>query len=566
MKNIFNFKFALAGERNSKFRKIKLLMVGCLFLFSFVTIGYRTISLAGINKSSPEYVSFKTTKQNVIKNLPRGNIYDRNNNLLATTIATSSLNINPQEILNKRETIKKLVTIFPDLEEITLKNKLNSNKKFVNLLREISPREHIALLNEGIEGLKIRTKHKRVYPKNNLAAHILGSTDIDGVGIAGIEKSLDSELKSGKNINISIHSGIQHITEKILLEQIRKFEAEGGAGIVMNSKNGEIYALTSLPDYNVNNYNKTSNDLLFNKATKGIYELGSTLKLITAAIALDSGSVKENEVFDVSRPLRISSRTIRDFHPLNYSINIPEVIVHSSNIGSAKIAEKFGSAIQLKYLRKLGFMEKLDLQIPEVGKPQVLMDRKLLSTMTISYGHGIAITPMHLASSTATLVNDGIKVNPTLLISKKERENTQVFTKNTSNKIKSIMRLVVKSKHGTAKKAEANGYLVGGKTGTAEKLSKNGGYLKKQNIVAFTSAFPINKPQYVITLMIDNPKGQKSSFGYRTAGWVVAPIIKKIVTRIAPILNVKPQNEKSLDFSQNLIQYEIRGKDRGENL
>ena len=566
MKILINFKNALIGRRNTKFRKIKLLMCGSLFLFSFMTIGYRTISLAGINKPSTVNISFKTIKTDINKNLPRGNIYDRNKELLATTISTSSLNINPQEVLNKKNTIKKLIEIFPQLDEVALKTKLDSKKQFVNILREISPKEHVLLLNEGIEGLKIRTKHKRIYPNNNLAAHILGSTDIDGSGIAGIEKSSDNQLKNGKSIKISIHSGIQHITEKILFEQINKFEAEGGAGIVMNSKNGEIYAITSLPDYNVNNYNKVSNELLFNKATKGIYELGSTLKLITAAIALDSGLIKENEVFDVSRPLRVSSRTIRDFHPLNYAINIPEVIVHSSNIGSAKIAEKFGSATQLKYLRKLGFMDKMDLQIPEVGTPQVLMDRKLLSTMTISYGHGIAITPMHLASSTATLVNNGIKVNPTLFVSKTSEKNTRVFSKNTSNKIKSIMRLVVKSKYGTAKKAEAKGYLVGGKTGTAEKLSKTGGYLKKQNIVAFTSAFPINNPQFIITVMIDNPKGQKFSYGYRTAGWVVAPVVKRLVTRIAPILNIKPQNENSLNFSQNLIQYEIRGKEKGANL
>ena len=566
MKILINFKNALIGRRNTKFRKIKLLMCGSLFLFSFMTIGYRTISLAGINKPSTVNISFKTIKTDINKNLPRGNIYDRNKELLATTISTSSLNINPQEVLNKKNTIKKLIEIFPQLDEVALKTKLDSKKQFVNILREISPKEHVLLLNEGIEGLKIRTKHKRIYPNNNLAAHILGSTDIDGSGIAGIEKSSDKQLKNGKNIKISIHSGIQHITEKILFEQINKFDAEGGAGIVMNSKNGEIYAITSLPDYNVNNYNKVSNELLFNKATKGIYELGSTLKLITAAIALDSGLIKENEVFDVSRPLRVSSRTIRDFHPLNYAINIPEVIVHSSNIGSAKIAEKFGSETQLKYLRKLGFMNKMNLQIPEVGTPQVLMDRKLLSTMTISYGHGIAITPLHLASSTATLVNNGIKVNPTLFVSKTREKHTRVFSKSTSNKIKSIMRLVVKSKYGTAKKAEAKGYLIGGKTGTAEKLSKTGGYLKKQNIVAFTSAFPINNPQFIITVMIDNPKGQKFSYGYRTAGWVVAPVVKRLVTRIAPILNIKPQNENSLNFSQNLIQYEIRGKEKGANL
>jgi len=224
MKSLINFKSALVVRSNTKFRKIKLLMCGSLFLFSFMTIGYRTISLAGITKPNPANISFKTIKSDLNKNLTRGNIYDRNKELLATTISTSSLNINPQEV------------------------------QFVNILREISPKEHVLLLNEGIEGLKIRVKHKRIYPNNNLAAHILGSTDVDGSGIAGIEKSLDSQLKNGKNIKISIHSGIQHITEKILFEQINKFEAEGGAGIVMNSKNGEVYAITSLPDYNVNNY------------------------------------------------------------------------------------------------------------------------------------------------------------------------------------------------------------------------------------------------------------------------------------------------------------------------
>ena len=306
MKSLINFKSAIVGRSSSKFRKIKLLMCGSLFLFSFMTIGYRTISLAGITKPNPANISFKTIKSDLNKNLTRGNIYDRNKELLATTISTSSLNINPQEVLNKKNTIKKLLEIFPQLDEVALKTKLDSKKQFVNILREISPKEQVLLLNEGIEGLKIRIKHKRIYPNNNLAAHILGSTDVDGSGIAGIEKSLDSQLKNGKNIKISINSGIQHITEKILFEQINKFEAEGGAGIVMNSKNGEVYAITSLPDYNVNNYSKVSDELLFNKATKGIYELGSTLKLITAAIALDSGLVEENEVFDVSRPLRVS--------------------------------------------------------------------------------------------------------------------------------------------------------------------------------------------------------------------------------------------------------------------
>ncbi len=560
------FDLDISKQNQSKFRKIKLLICSLLIIIFFTIIGYRTISLASINKSNVSNKVYAGIENETIAKSLRGNIYDRNNKILATTISTFSLNVNPQEILNIDQTIVKLRKIFPQLEEKYLYKKLNTNKKHINLLKEISPREYVNLLNAGIEGLKIETKNKRIYPNNTLASHILGATDIDGNGIAGVEKKFDSLLQGGSDITLSIHCGIQHITRKLLFDQIKKFEAEGGAGIIMNAKNGEVFSIVSLPDYNANNYNSILNENLFNKATKGIYELGSTLKLITAAIAFDSNLINENDVFDVSKPLKISSRIINDFHPLNYAINIPEVIVHSSNIGSAKIAEKFGSSTQLKYLRSLGLLSMLSLEIPELGTPQVLIDKKVLSTMTISYGHGISITPMHLASATATIVNSGVKVNPTLIKGKTEKNNDVIISNKTSLKIKSIMRLVVSNKYGTAKKAEAPGYLIGGKTGTAEKINPSGGYSKKENIVAFTGAFPMNDPEFIITIMIDNPKGQKFSFGHRTAGWVVAPIVKKLVTRVAPILGVNPQLESSSKFSNNLLNYKIRGKNHGANL
>ena len=553
-------------KNNLKLRRIKLSICGVLLIFSFVIIGYKTISLASIDNVKIKYSSSKKNQPSFFVRSNRGSIYSRNGELLATTVKIHSLNINPQEILNKNDTIQKLKNIFPKLIDKNIRTKLNTRKKHIQLLREISPKEHVLLLKQGIEGIKIEPSDKRIYPKNNLLSHILGGTDIDGEGIAGIEKSFNKQLLNGNDVTISIHNGIQYITEKILSEQIKKFEAEGGAGIIMNAKNGEIYAITSLPDYNANNYNSIVNQNLFNKATKGIYELGSTLKLITAAVAFESEQVKENDVFDVSNPLKVSSRTIRDYHPLNYHLNIPEVIVHSSNIGSAKIAKKFGTSTQFKFLKLLGLMNKLDLELPELGKPQILNDGKLLTTMTISYGHGIAITPLHLAAATATIVNNGIQIKPTLLISNSKRLNKRVFSDQTSKKMKSIMRLVVSSKHGTAKKAEATGYLVGGKTGTAEKINQAGDYSKNKNIVAFTAAYPMDDPQFVITIMIDNPKGQKFSFGYRTAGWVAAPVIKKIVTRISPILNIKPKIKNSSNFTKDLIQYKIRGKKKGANL
>ena len=564
---IFHFlEVDLKKFNHSKSRKIKLMICSSILVISFTVIGYRTISLASVNRDNITNILNKKIESRAFNSNLRGNIYDRNNKILATTIDTLSLNINPQEVLNKHKTIIKLVHIFPQLNKKDLLKKFNNNKKHVNLLREISPREHVRLLQTGIEGLKIQKRSKRIYPNNTLASHILGSTDIDGKGIAGVENKFNSKLQKGENVTLSIHSGIQHITRKLLLDQITRFEADGGAGIVMDAKNGQIYSTVSLPDYNANNYSTILNKTLFNKATKGIYELGSTLKLITAAIAFESKLINENEVFDVSKPLKVSSRIITDFHPLNYSINIPEVIVHSSNIGSAKIAEKFGPNIQLKYLKSLGMTNILSLEIPELGKPQVLMDKKVLTTMTISYGHGISITPMHLASVTATMVNNGIKVDPTLILEKKSKKNKQIISPETSMKMKSIMRLVVSNKYGTAKKADVSGYLVGGKTGTAEKIRPNGGYFKKKNIVAFTGAFPMNDPKFIITLMIDNPKGQSFSYGFRTAGWVVAPVVKKLVTRIAPILDVKPQLESSSKFSNNLLNYKIRGKNKGAKL
>ena len=544
-------------KNDLKMRRLKLLICGALLFIAFTTIGYRTVSLAGLDDKTVRN-SFRSVNSKNLIHPFRGNILDRNNNLLATTVNISSLNINPQEVLNVNQTILKLKKIFPKLNRELLLQKLNSNKKHVQILREISPRDHVSLLKLGIEALKIESSKKRIYPNHSLASHVLGSTDIDGKGIAGIEKKFDKVLRNGEDVSTTIHSGIQHITKTLLLEQINQFKAEGGAGIIMDAKNGEIYALVSLPDYNANNYNKLLDNKLFNKATKGTYELGSTLILITAAVALESDLINENEVFDVSSPLRISSRTIRDYHPLNYAISIPEVVVHSSNIGSAKIAEKFGSSTQLKYLKSLGLMDKLSLELPELGRPQVRTDKKLLTTMTISYGHGISITPTHLASATATIVNDGIRVDPTLLISNSVKKNKRIFSKKTSKTMRSIMRLVVSNKNGTAKQAEASGYLVGGKTGTAEKTNPAGGYFKKQNIVTLTSAFPMNNPRFIITVMIDNPKGNK-----RTAGWVAAPVVNKIVTRIAPILNIKPQTKSSVNFSKNLLKFKIRGKDKG---
>ena len=267
------FDLDIRKQNQSKFRKIKLLICSLLLIMSFTIIGYRTISLASINKKNISSTAYKGIENNSFQKSLRGNIYDRNKNILATSISTLNLNINPQEILNINQTITKLIKIFPRLKKEDLFEKLNSNKKHVNLLREISPREYVSLLNAGIEGLKIESKNKRIYPNNTLASHILGATDIDGKGIAGVEKKFDNQLQNGSDVTLSIHAGIQHITRTLLLDQIKRFEAKGGAGIIMNAKNGELLSIVSLPDYNANNYNSILNENLFNKATKGTFAI-----------------------------------------------------------------------------------------------------------------------------------------------------------------------------------------------------------------------------------------------------------------------------------------------------
>ena len=486
----------------------------------------------------------------------RGNIYDNNGYLIATTIRKYDLIINPSVLRDPKKFELELKKIFGSDLNLNFKNKLFSNLKYLKVKKNISLKDYNKILKIGEPGITIEEGYIRKYPAKSLASHIIGKVDVDGKGLSGVEKKLNHELSSSKDIHLSIDSGIQNIFKQLLLEQIIKFQAYAGAGIIMNANNGKIKSIISLPDYDNNINNNLLEKQVFNNATKGLYELGSTLKIFTAAMAIENG--KDNELIDVSSPIPINkSQKISDIKKINFPINLPEIIVHSSNIGTAKIANSLGHNIQKKYFNLLGFNKKLNIEIIETSLPSIIDDNRSSSLMSKSYGYGIQISPLHLTKGTAIALNGGKLVIPTLLKNKKNQDKTvQIFSQETSRKLRSILYLVVNDKNGTGKSAKSFYYPIGGKTGTVKKFI-DGKYSNTENIVAFTGAFPIHRPEYVFTIVIDQPKPQKFSNMRNTAGWVIAPMVGKLINRISPLLKIKPSN--LLPSELGLKKYKIRG-------
>ena len=488
----------------------------------------------------------------------RGNIYDNNGYLIATTIRKHDLIINPSVLREPKKFELEFKKIFGNEINFNLKKKLYSDLKYLKVKKNISPKDYNKILKIGEPGIKIEENYIRKYPGKSLAAHIIGKVDVDGRGISGVEKKLNDELSSSKDIHLSIDSGIQNIFKQLLLKQIVKFQANAGAGIIMNANNGKIKSIISLPDYDNNINNNLLEKQVFNNATKGLYELGSTLKIFTAAMAIESGKVKDDQLIDVSSPILLSkSQKISDIKKINFPINLPEIIVHSSNIGTAKIASSLGHNIQKKYFNLLGFNKKVDIEIIETSLPSIRNDNHPSSLMSKSYGYGIQISPLHLTKATAIALNGGKLIIPTLLKNKPNpKKIIKVLSDKTSKKLRSILYLVVNDKNGTGKSAKSYYYPIGGKTGTVKKFI-DGEYSKTENIVAFTGAFPIHKPEYIFTIVIDQPKPQKFSAMRNTAGWVIAPMVGKLINRISPLLKIKPSN--LLPSELGLKKYKIRG-------
>lgn len=506
-------------------------------LLGFGAIGARLADVMLINHDDTAIMSASSGENH----LTRGAIVDRNGELLATNLITQSLFANPKLIVDSDETAQKLHAIFPELSIKDLTRKLKLDRGFIWLKRNLTPKQQSLVHHLGLPGLGFQQEERRVYPHGGLLAHVLGYVNTDNQGIAGVEKYFDSVLHHNDDpLQLSIDIRIQHILADEIEQGLEEFRAKRGWGVVVDVQTSEIVAMAALPSFDPNKPNTANPDNMFNPAALGVFEMGSTFKLLTAAMGLESGVVNLESVYDATRPLQVGRFRIHDDPPQNRWLNLVEILMYSSSIGTAQLALDIGTERQKRFLERLGMFEPLQLELPELGLPLVPKTWRDINTMTIGYGYGVAVTPLHLVNAVACLVNGGFRRQLTLTkvdASEQPRPEKRIFSDKTSAQIRYIMRRVVEE--GTGKKAEAKGYLVAGKTSTRRKLmGKN--YKKNTVVASFVSTFPAHDPKYVMLVMVDEPLGNEQTHHLNGAGWVAAPITSRIINRMAPIVGVRP--------------------------
>lgn len=529
----------------------RLLITAAIFSVAFIAVTGRLIGMTMfVEKNQPQYSrSFKQ----VVLETSRADIVDRYGNLLATNLRTASLYADPRLIVDARDAANKLARVLPNLDQRSVYQKLTQKRSFTWIQRHLTPRQKFEVNKLGIPGLDFREEKRRVYPDATLASHILGHTNTDNKGLAGIERYMEASLhKHKKPLQLSIDIRLQHILRSELFSAMRKFRGIGAAGIIMNIRNGEVLGSVSLPDFDPNLPNNIEAASLFNRATLGVYEMGSTFKIFTTAMALDTGKISIKKQYDATNPIRISRFTIRDYHAQRRWLSIPEIFMYSSNIGSVKMVMDVGIATQRSFLKKIGILHPSPVEISEIGKPLLPARWKEINAMTISFGHGLSISPMQLVSGVAAMVNGGIYHPPTFLKKepKKINKGRRVISEKTSKLIQRLLRLVVTD--GTGQRAAAEGYVVGGKTGTTEKIIGQKYNNKKIHISSFIGAFPMNEPQYVVFGMIEEPNVAKKKNVRATGGRVAAPVVGKVIKRIAPLLGIIAVDEHETTLERQL--------------
>lgn len=540
------------GKQALEQSRTRLLIAGSVFALAFAVVAARVIDVSVFDRGAEPRLADDTTP--LTHQTDRADIVDRNGMLLATTLTVPSLYADPKFIMDPAEAADKLRTVLPELDRIDLADKLGSDKRFIWIKRSLTPRQQYAVNKLGIPGLYFQNESKRIYPQGRLTAHMVGRAGIDDTGLSGVEKSFDDTLRNGTGpLRLSVDLRIQHILREEMQTQIDAFDAIGAAGIIMDVRTSEVVAMVSLPDFDPNRRDRISDDQVFNRATLGVYEMGSTFKIFNTAMALDYGTTTMQDGYDASKPIRIARFTIHDDHAKNRWLSVPEIFMYSSNIGSVKMVLDVGVERQEAFMKKIGFLKTSDIELPEVGHPLIPSPWRPINSMTISFGHGIAVSPMQLIDGVSAVVNGGILRPATLLRHSPDKMlmGTRVIKQSTSEEMRRLLRLVVEE--GTGRNANATGYLVGGKTGTAEKPGRSGGYRHKALLSSFVAVFPVNEPRYAVLVMVDEPKGNKSTFGYATGGWVAAPAVKRIIERAAPILNVAPVDEDTPEIRRALM-------------
>jgi cell division protein FtsI (penicillin-binding protein 3) len=524
----------------------RIVLLSAIFVLCYIVVVARVVDLCliqGEMKKEDAVSVMEKVEEPRGASVQRADIIDRNGIILARSLKTASLYADPANIHDPSVVAKDLVKIFPDLSYGDLLQKLQGDKRFVWIKRSMTPDDQYKILYLGHPGLGFREEERRIYPQGSLAAHIVGYTGVDNHGLSGLEAGFDKLLLSRADpLMTTIDVRIQHALRRETQNAMKKFSAIAAAGMVMDVNTGEILAAVSLPDFDPQNVDVKNKDAMFNRLSLGVFEPGSTFKIFTTAAVLEHGNVNMGSVFDAKEPIKVGRFRITDYHGQKRNLTLSEVFMHSSNIGTVRMAQMIGTDEYKSFLSDLGLLKAPSIEIPEVGKPLVPRPWREIDTMTTSFGHGLAISPLHLVTASSSIMNGGILVNPTLVkdksLSEKPSQNIRVVSEQTSHRMRQLMRLVVSD--GTGGKAQVKGYNVGGKTGTADK-NEGGRYTKDKRRSSFLAFFPSEAPKYAVYVMLDEPKGTKETYGYATAGWVAAPAVGKVIESIVAIEGIKPQ-------------------------
>ena len=549
----------------------RLIVPVFLFVLGFSVLLVRLVSIGLFEDISDQVVRARSAQVEIVRD--RVDILDRNGIVMATNLPAPSLAVRPRLITDPEEAADRIVAVLPELNRTRVLNKLKSSRHFLYLRRNLSPTQVWQINALGYPGLILEQAEKRVYPQGNLASHVLGYVDVDNKPQAGVEKffndHLSNPVRSNDPLYLSLDLRVQHIVRQELKYAMDKFAAKGAAGIVMDVKTGEILAMTSLPDFDGNGSISPGGSEMKNRNILEPYEMGSGFKTFTVAMALDSGTVKITDEFDATVPLKVGRRTIHDDHAKKRFLTVPEIFTYSSNIGASLMVRQVGVEYQKAYLEKFGMFDKPIIELTGLSRPILPRNWGEIQSMTVSYGHGIAVTPLHLVTGIAAVVNGG-RLIPATLIRKDKAEDSlsfdtssapdyedypRVISAETSRKMRQLMRLAVD--YGSGGNARVEGYRVGGKTGTAEKVV-NGRYSRKNKITSFVGVFPMDDPKYVIFAMLDEPQGTEETFYKATGGWIAAPVVGKIISRIGPMLGVVPHADVETQY-QNLILVNAKG-------
>ena len=528
-------KFKLFDSDSLKFVRKRVFFSITVFIFLFLISIYRIsdIMLFANNISQEKLVS---------QNELRGNIYDRNGNILATSIESISLSINPQKIKNKEFLSSKLSKIL-DLESKIINNKLLANKKFVWLKRNITPIEYQNIINLGEINIRSHKEYKRIYPFRNVSSHIVGHVNIDQKGLSGIERFYDNDLSNSIDIILTIDINLQQLVRKNLINAINKYKAESGLAVILDIENSNILSSISFPDFNPENKKTYKENNLINRVFQSNYEMGSTFKPITATIGFDLGLINSDMTFNVKKKyLNISDY---DQYKDDGNYNVEKIVVESSNIGTAQIATMIGKKNQIDFFEKIGFDKKINVENMEVANPLGNKNNwGKLETATIGFGHGFSVTPLHLVKAYATLSKNGYEVNPTLILNKTSKSKKILNNESSSKFFLNLLKAVVYKTEYTGPRVKIDGYEIGGKTGTSELLNPKGGYYKDRNLTSFIGVFPINNPKYIIYTALEYPKKEKGTNQKMTGARVNAPLVREIILDIINLFNI-PRNVKN---------------------